>query len=190
MTSSNADQDRYTALASVLTGAGAACTPAEAHGVTCAALCAGLPCSAMDRWLPHLGMEAASGQEAGERARRALAALCELAHDSLSGEQFSFEPLLPGDAASVDTRAEAIADWCRGFLFALLDLGAHDIDRLPGDAGEIARDMMAMSELESGQGEDESSQRALEELREYLRVGVQLIYEELRDARDGAGTSS
>lgn len=178
---------RYRAFAELLAASGAEATPAEAHGVVCGALCAGVPCSAMEQWLPYLGLDSEEPGELAGRAREALGALCELAESRLRGEEFAFEPLLPADSESIDARAEAIARWCRGFVLALLDLGGHDVDRLPGDAAEIVRDMMAIGELESDDGEGDAAERAFEELHEYLRVGVQLVYEELNGARDAGG---
>ena len=52
---------------------------------------------------------------------------------------------------------------------------------MAGDAGEIVRDITRISETEldaSGAGEEEA--RALVEIVEYLRVGVQLVFEELQ----------
>lgn len=189
-------RDRYAALAQLLALAGVEVSVAQAHGVICGALCAGVRCDAVQRWLPLVGLDAGETGEFIDRARAALLALCELSAQRLNGEAFAFEPLLPADAAAIDVRSAAIAQWCRGFMLGLLELGDHEVENLPGDAAEIVRDMMDISQLEagsagaSGDGDGEADERAIEELREYLRVGVQLIFEELYTARrDGDSTA-
>jgi len=52
---------------------------------------------------------------------------------------------------------------------------------LGGDAGEIIRDITRISEAELDASlADEEEARALVEIVEYLRVGVQLVFEELQ----------
>ena len=91
--------------------------------------------------------------------------------------------LLPDDEVGVPRRLQSLADWCRGFLLGLLDGERVAIDEFSPDAAEVARDMMSVSEVEAG-SEEEDSEWDLAEVEEYVRVGVQLIFEDLyRDVR-------
>ena len=73
---------------------------------------------------------------------------------------------------------QSLADWCRGFLLALLDGERIAVDEFSADAAEVARDLMSVSELEAD-GDGGDSEWDLAEVEEYVRVGVQLIFEEL-----------
>ena len=86
--------------------------------------------------------------------------------------------LLLDEEASLAHRADSLADWCRGYLFGLLQ-GEHlSIDQLPEDGPEIARDILAISEATHSESENEQEEEwAFAELEEYVKVGVRLIFE-------------
>ena len=55
---------------------------------------------------------------------------------------------------------------------------------LPGEVGEIVRDFIEITHAEIDEGgTDESDENAYAELVEFVRVGVQLLFEELAVAR-------
>lgn len=124
---------------------------------------------------------------AGAAARESLSGRLQQAFEEtrhhLGAARFDFELLLPGETASISERAEALADWCRGFVLGLLHNRAFSVSQLPGDAAEIVRDIMAICEAEGGAGDPEQEERALFELTEYVRIGVQLVYMELNAGR-------
>jgi hypothetical protein len=91
--------------------------------------------------------------------------------------------LLPGDDYSLAKQIEGLTDWCRGYLLGLHAGGVRDARALSGDAREIVNDITRISEAEmdtARAGVEE--ERALSEIVEYVRVGVQLVFEELRSA--------
>ena len=92
---------------------------------------------------------------------------------------FEFRLLLPDEASELDYRTEAIADWCQGFVLGLLNDGRMNIEDLPGEAGEAARDIMTIAEAQSGVDDEQTEEDALVEIEEFLRISAQLIYEEL-----------
>jgi hypothetical protein len=88
--------------------------------------------------------------------------------------------LVPGDDAALEQRTTALCQWCNGFLYGLAGHGAADPERLPGDAGEIVRDLGEITRAGvDGQESDEVNESAYIELVEFVRVGVQLVFEEL-----------
>jgi uncharacterized protein YgfB (UPF0149 family) len=95
-----------------------------------------------------------------------------------------FELLLPGDEQPIEVRTTALAQWCQGFLYGLGAGGITDVTDLPGDAGEVVRDFAEISRagVDATQ-EEESNEAAYAELVEFVRVGVQLLFEELAALR-------
>jgi uncharacterized protein YgfB (UPF0149 family) len=158
---------------------------AEAHGVL-----AGLSCAAPageDAAGAVTGIINAFGINADtqERLLDALLDAQRAVREQLEGLGFGFEPALPDEGEPLPARVEALADWCRGFVLGLLEGGVADATRLPGDAGEAARDLVELGSMGVEPGPyDDSHERAIAEVAEYVRVAVQLIYEELH--ADGA----
>ena len=95
-----------------------------------------------------------------------------------------FDLLLPPDEEPLAVRTAALAEWCQGFLYGLGAGGIPDARRLEGDAGELVRDFAEISRASVGSSEDqEADENAYGELVEFVRVGVQLLFEELGSAR-------
>jgi len=175
----------YDELDGSLAGAGLSLDGAEAHGLVC-----GLACVApVEAAVEDLLADAFEyhGAEGGA-LRAVIAELADLhaeARARLERGMSEFQLLLPGADAGLDVLTNALASWCRGYLQGLVEGGIGDPGSLPGDSGEILRDLLAMSEAEvdDSAGEEEQ-ERALAELEEYIRVGVQLVYEELQERRE------
>ena len=96
----------------------------------------------------------------------------------------SFEVLLPGDEQPIAARATALGQWCQGFLYGLGTSAIDDVTRLPGEVGEIVRDLSEITRIGVDGSESlESNEDAYAELVEFVRVGVQLLFEELAPYR-------
>lgn len=151
----------------------------EAHGTLAGCLCAagGYRC---EDWLREILPEGRADPEASA----ILAQLYTATADALLRPDMEFELLLPDDAQPLAVRTAALAEWCQGFLYGLGAGSIPDASRLPGDAGEIVRDFVEITRagVDAGQAE-ESNESAYAELVEFVRVGVQLLYEELAAAR-------
>lgn len=96
----------------------------------------------------------------------------------LEDVDLGFEPLQPADDRPMSERAEALVQWCRGFLggFGLSGASAHA--KLSDEAQEILRDLgtIAASAFDLGdEGEDDD---ALIEVHEFVRVGAMLLFAE------------
>lgn len=104
----------------------------------------------------------------------------------LVDRQSEFELLLPGDDETTTSRAEAMAQWCEGFLHGLVSEKHSDAlkERLAAEPlADIIRDMLQMTRAAAEGDETEEEESAYAELVEYLRVAAQLAYEELADFR-------
>jgi uncharacterized protein YgfB (UPF0149 family) len=164
------------ALAEARSLAGAA----EAHGTLAGSLCAAGGYRFED-WLAEILPEG----EAGAHATQTLRELFERTAGALGGRDMEFTPLLPQDEEPLDARASALGEWCQGFLYGLGSSSLSDAAHLPGEVGEIVRDLSAITQVgvdvEEGM---ESNEGAYAELVEFVRVGVQLVFDELEPLRD------
>ncbi len=98
-------------------------------------------------------------------------------------------PLLPDDDEPLGLRAEAVAGWCRGFVYGLGAGGIEDHTLLPEDIREITTDIIEISRASGETDEGDEDESAFAELVEYLRAGVTLVYETLEAERHGPVSS-
>lgn len=171
-------QIQYAELKDTLASIGFAEEAAEYHGTLCGALCVRQP-EEID--VLSLLEEGATAPAADAQTQTALKRLCQQALVSLQDDGMSFAPLLPDDDTALAPRVQALADWCEGFLFGLASRPGLDLNACSEDAREIIRDFTQFTQASVGEGEEvEIEEGAYAELVEYIRVGAQLIYMELR----------
>jgi uncharacterized protein len=148
---------------------------AEAHGTLAGCLCAAQGYRAED-WLREILPE-------GRAAPATTATLEELfaaTAGALLQPDMEFELLLPADEEPIAIRTAALAQWCQGFLYGLGAGAVPDASELPGEVGEVVRDFIEISRAGVDASQDEeSNEAAYAELVEFVRVGVQLLFEEL-----------
>lgn len=107
----------------------------------------------------------------------------------LTARESDFSPLLPHEDSTLPARVGALADFCRGYVLGLVAGGVRDLGQLPHDAREVVDDFMKIAEAETESVATEVEEQALAELVEYVRVGVQLVYEALH-TDDASGVRS
>ena len=166
-------------VARALAEAGSTVLAAEAHGYLCGALCVrgdfGLA-EWLDEILPD-GSTADHGR---------FASLREASGETLAGTGMDFQPLLPDDEESLGARGEALGAWCQGFLYGFGAAGTASRFVLPESVSEFLADLARISQVgDVGSGTEEAEEVAYAELVEFLRVGVQLVYDELAALRAG-----
>ena len=153
--------------------------PAEAHGQLAGALCALVPYR-MEDWLAEILPEASLA----DGADPALQTLYDSTVAALAGGDMEFDLLIPGDDRPVEERTQALTSWCTGFLYGL-GTSAGDPQRLPGELGEIVRDLTEITRADVDANDtQEANESALAELVEFVRVGVQLVFDELEPLRE------
>jgi uncharacterized protein YgfB (UPF0149 family) len=175
-------QVTFAEIARVLEGLESSVPAAEAHGCLVGALCTS-PHYPMERWLEEIIPDAE--QRNDEDSQQPLRLLYADTINALRGEDMQFEALLPDDDISLATRAGGLSQWCQGFLYGFGTGQANNAalkrEELPVNVNEILNDLThigrASVELE-GDG-NESEEEAYAEVVEYVRVGVQLIHDEL-----------
>jgi uncharacterized protein len=169
----------YRQVQTLLTQERSLADAAEAHGTLSGCLCAAAGYRFED-WLREILPE-------GRAAPAAAGALQELYASTAAAllqPDMEFDLLLPADDERLNERTEALAQWCQGFLYGLGAGAIPDASELGGDVGEIVRDLLEISHAGAGPEQDEeANESAYAELVEFVRVGVQLLFEELASAR-------
>lgn len=174
-------------LERLLKGAGTAFEAAEAHGAFCGRACL-TGASAIRDWQRELMAQAEANNVLVHECNRALETLAADSLLKLEAGDMRFALLLPDDEASLQVRTAALADWCHGFMHGLVAAGGADqgapADALDSaDAIEILDDFSEITKAGASADEGEESERAYVELVEYVRVSVQLIYDETASLR-------
>ena len=151
---------------------------AEYHGALCGWLC-------RTDQVP-LDMGYAQGDLQGqadivEQLRR----LQQEALESLQSSDMSFAPLLPSDDQSISHRAESLGQWCQGFLYGLGGAERLNLDDCSEEMSEIVEDFTQITKAyeQTDDFDDDQlneTEMAYAELVEFVRVGVQLVFVEMR----------
>ena len=167
-------------LQRVLMRAHALTDAAEAHGTLVGSLCA-TRCTLAD-WLSEILPD---GRTDG-LATADLRAVFDSTAGALVEGALEFQPMLPSDDAPIADRTMALGEWCQGFLYGLgAGVAVPDAASLQGDAAEVLRDMTEITHVDVDPADGaESNEAAYAELVEFVRVGVQLLYDHLQPLRE------
>lgn len=178
-------------VASTLRQLGAEEGATEAHGSLCGFTCVLGPRARLV-WVSSLvggDADGASGEDGS-----VLAELAAVTANALAEGAMAFTPLLPPDDRPLAARTEALADWCAGFMHGLGEAtaGAALGGALAAPvAREIMQDFAEIARVTLGEEETElEAEAAYAELVEFVRVSVQLLFEELHDVRQGVAAGS
>jgi uncharacterized protein YgfB (UPF0149 family) len=149
-------------------------TSAECHGMLCAMLCLN-PGITFDLWMERLKDISGGFTDTGNMSL--LNQLFDNTRQQILNLDFSFELLLPDDGIPLFERATALAEWCQSFL-AGMGFGSKT-DRWTDSTHEILEDIVKISCLDPVAA-GEADEVAFTELSEYVRVSVQIIFEDLQ----------
>jgi uncharacterized protein YgfB (UPF0149 family) len=163
-------------LAALVTRLRLGTTASELHGSLCGYLAGGgtlhdTPVLAA----LQLDGEATAVTAAEQALLGRLAAQCAT---ELADPELGFEPMRPADDRPLDERAEALVDWCRGFLggFGLAGTPAHA--QLSAEAKEVLHDLGSIAGSSFDFGNADEDEDALIEVQEFVRVGALLLHTE------------
>ncbi len=149
--------------------AGLATDPSELHGALCGWLAGGGENSSA--WPARVLVDdaLASAQDGPlEQMRQASA-------EQLEDRSFGFDLLLPESEGAPTLRAEALFDWCRGFLGGFgLASGAHP--PLSEEAHEALLDLARLAQAAPEVSDEDEDEDALAEIEEFVRVAVLLLH--------------
>jgi len=171
----------YEEFERVLRDARALPEPAEAHGTLAGALCSSRDYGLIE-WVREI-LPDDSPEEAALQSS-VLQNVYNSMVSKLAGSEADFEPLLPDDQAPLTERADALSQWCQGFLYGLGSGATGDPGKVSVEAGEIIRDFAEITHVGVDADEqNEENEVAFAEVVEFVRVGVQLLFAELAPAR-------
>jgi len=156
----------------------------DLHGSLTGFLCGGGKATS-GNWLQRLEIEPEDGSKSGGPMLDGLFQQCQ---EQLDDPELGFEPLLPDENEPLSQRADALVDWCRGFLGGMGLAGVNLERGLSDDGAEILRDFgtIAASRFEVDDAEEDES--ALSEVLEFIRVAVLLLRTELDSTPAPRGT--
>ena len=168
----------YVAMERSLGRAAVDASGAEIHGMACGLLVVDQAFS-QDAWLAQV-LQGSPQDFHVQEARTLLRELFTATRQQLNDPGMAFELFLPEDDA-LETRVEAMQDWCQGFSYGLAMAGVKDMHKLPEDSREWAEDVVRIgSSGELEMEDEEEGENALAEIIEYLRVGVLMMNEEMQ----------
>jgi uncharacterized protein YgfB (UPF0149 family) len=108
--------------------------------------------------------------------------------ECLDDPDAGFEPLLPAPETTLERRADALVEWCRGFLGGLGLAGVSRQHGLSSEGAEILRDFGTIAGTRFEYADSEEDESALSEVIEFIRVGVLLLHAEIASAPTGRHT--
>lgn len=171
-------------LEKALTRAHADVDASEAHGQLCGMLSVSDQIDT-DMWISQVLGEYDPNDLLVDEVRGILTALHDKTREELVAGNFELNVLLGGDDDDLEARVEALSHWCQGFLFGMSAAGVSDVEKLPGDVGEVVRDFLDISRaVYDEESDDEQNESAYAEVVEYLRVGAMLIHSEFNKPSD------
>ncbi len=156
---------------------------AESHGIAVGMLCIDIRTDA-ENWLQEIFDP--STQLINED-RDIMLSLFQQTTDLLNPDEelFEFDLFLPDQYSTLTNQAEAIRNWCQGFLFGIgykTSSGSW-----PGECDEIMRDVVEITRMETEISSDED-ENLLMEIHEYLRSAVLLIKSQLLESQTSQQT--
>jgi uncharacterized protein len=170
-------------IAKVLQELNSSVPAAESHGCLCGALCTTLEYPLV-RWLEEVVPESDTEDATSDASREPLRLLFNDTLGALRGDQMEFEPLLPDDDVSLTQRANALSQWCQGFLYGFGTGQRRGTEELPTSVNEVHRDFTQIGQASVQLDEDsEAEEEAYSEVVEYIRAAVQLVHDELLSSR-------
>jgi uncharacterized protein len=153
-----------------------AATASELHGSLCGFLASnGRPGRRPLLELLHLD---AGGVTATGRDQATLDQLVRQSQDELADPELGFEPLLPADDRPLPERADALVDWCRGFLGGFGLGGPQVHERVSEEGREILKDLASIASASLDFGDEDEDEDALIEVHEFVRMGAMLLFTE------------
>jgi len=150
--------------------------PARIHGYLCGVICGArnkgdqLKFQLVYDYINEEGISLKASKEL-------LAKLMVLSFQQLEDEEHNFQLLLPNDAEDIHFRIKTLSKWCESFLSGLGFSGFEIKEVERTDIKEALNDIAKIAQIKGDEeNTDNDSEIAFNELVEYVRVAVMLIY--------------
>lgn len=167
----------YDTVSTRLSQQGISVDGAEMQGILCGMFCGGMSLTDQ-RWLDTLKDMANQGEPFTDNAEQVLTALFNQTCQQLLEAEFSLQLLLPEDTAPLNDRGAALINWVQGFLVGF-GLHQQDLTGCSADVKEAMEDFANIARMEEPMEDDEESERAFNEVMEYVKISAILCFSEL-----------
>ena len=155
---------------------------AECHGSLCGYLCVS-DFLEIETWKEYLSVEI-NTELMASRSHKDMEELFEGTIELLMSSEFNFQLLLPDDTLPISVRVLALGEWCHGFLNGCALGGTVEKAIEDEEIKELIEELIEnltkichyTFHFEAGDDSDESNEKALFELVEYVRMGAMFIY--------------
>jgi len=178
MTENLEQSDAYQELQHKLTTANASVDASEVHGVICGVIASNqeLP----DYWFAELFDQAEEGDLLVADCKTEVDELYANTVRQIEDAGVGMQLLLPDDETSLAARAQAVSQWCQGFLYGFGLSGDAFEQQLSDEAREALEDIASFTRMDiNGIEESEEEEDALVEITEFIWVASMLIRETL-----------
>lgn len=170
------DRPTHAALAAALSGLPLGVQASELHGSLTGFLCAGGKATAGD-WLERLEL---GPPDAATATHPLLHAMHAAAVAQFEPGAARAEPLLPAATAPLEQRAEALVEWCRGFLGGYGLAGALATAAPSAVAADVLSDFGTIAGSHFDYDDEAEDARAFADVLEFVREATALLYRESR----------
>ncbi len=149
--------------------------PAYLHGLWCGLIAGEQYCKPQD-WVDLAWDATDVWPTLSQKAQALLLQLAEQTIVGLSTFDFGFWLLLPDDEVTLQLRADALNDWCEGFVYGLHNQ-RYQHTLLTGDGAQALADITKIGEIDFGIIECEEEEQSYMEIVEFVRIAVLTIHQ-------------
>ncbi len=151
----------------------------SAHGILCGFSCAKKDIS-MDDWLNEVLASIDLNNINEKESHQVMAEIFNSTTEQLGDPTLNFWPLLADDSCSLSDQASSLVEWCQGFL---VGLGLSEVQGSEDEVMEMIKDISEIGQLEVDLMDDEDNAQDLNEIIEFIRIGVLFIQETLQPSK-------
>lgn len=131
------------------------------------------------RWQQHMSELLASGEPLPDDALTGLEELIAFSQKDYQVDSFSIDLIKPDDDSPLEQRAQAIGQWCQGYLTGYGLVPNQKGKELEGEAKEALQDIaeIAKIDFESMDDDDEEMEKAFVTVCEHIKMSAQFIFQ-------------
>lgn len=129
------------------------------------------------RWPQQMSDFLANGEVLGQQAEDELEQIIAFTQKDYQPESFTIELLIPEDDSPIDQRAQALGEWCQGYLtgYGLI----KQEKELDDAAQEALRDMSEIAKIDFSIDDENSEEleSAFVTISEHVKMSAQIIFQ-------------
>ena len=167
----------YDSVTNALSQHGVNVDGAEVQGILCGMLSGGMAFSDQN-WMAALSDTCNQGEPLPAASSALLSALYNQLCQQLVSEDYGLQLMLPDDNAPINDRGVALINWVQGFMLGF-GLYQQDLMQCSEDVKEALNDFAEISRMAEPMDTDEESERAFDEVVEYVKISALLCFSEL-----------